>query len=190
MDSSLLLLPPHLLERIEDILREDITLPKELRDGLHTAVESSRAATVETTEAATKTQETTGHGPETDLEEEVDGTEEEPVQPAVIEIEQVEGLARWAASSDGTKAIRRAKLGTSGRFALPCTTRRLIPDPGDYSLIALLAGTQVYYPPAKVALLKTAIHPDKVSRSRTPALRSDPSRIHIYPPISRLARPR
>ena len=113
MDSSLLLLPPHLLERIEDILREDITLPKELRDGLHTAVESSRAATLETTEAATTNQETARNDTETVLEEEADGTEEEPVQPAVIEIEQVESLARWAASSDGTKAIRRAKLGTS-----------------------------------------------------------------------------
>jgi len=112
MDSSLLLLPPHLLERIVGILREDVPLPESLRLGLQSAVDEAGKAKTELEEKSkedTSLEQDDGVGT---ARKERDSIEEE-VRPPVIEIEHVESLAKWAASTKGTKAIRRAKLGTS-----------------------------------------------------------------------------
>lgn len=164
MDSSLLTLPPHLLERIADILRADVDLPKNLKASLETAKGEAEGfgAVQSTTEDKTD-----GRG-----DQDEDGVSAAPrPEVAVIEIAVVERLAKWSASTEGAHRIRKAKLGESlvARPPSTCLGRirqdgswTLTADPNDYTLISLLAGTQVYIPQSKLSLLESSTNPDKV----------------------------
>ena len=164
MDSSLLTLPPHLLERIADILRADVDLPR----GLRTSLESAKGEA----EGFGAVQSTAEDKTEGRRDQDEDGVSATPrAEVAVIEIAVVERLAKWSASTEGAHRIRKAKLGEC-LVARPQSTclgrtrqdgsRTLTADPNDYTLISLLAGTQVYIPQSKLSLLESSTNPDKV----------------------------
>ena len=115
MDSPFLLLPPHLLERIADILRDDIALSGELRKGLERTVEEAKSMDADAVKSHPKLD-----SPDQEVDLEKHGSEilegegvlvREEARPPVIEIELVENLARWATTTAGTVSIRKAELG-------------------------------------------------------------------------------
>ena len=109
MDSASLTLPPHLVERIREVLREDVDLPVGLRRQLgdSTSEEKLFSTKVDRQDHVKTTKEAQG-----DVASEDDG-EGELIAPPTIEVELIEELARWAATDQGTEVLDRARLGQS-----------------------------------------------------------------------------
>lgn len=110
MDSSLLTLPPHLLERIAEILAADVDLPRGLRTQLEGATKNARASTL--LELAVSSD---GHDKANNEPDGKDaGTkrimEANPDSTPTIELATVEKLARWSGTAEGQHRIRKAKL--------------------------------------------------------------------------------
>jgi hypothetical protein len=124
MDSSLLTLPPHLLERIVDILRVDVDLPRGLRLSLEAAKGEAEGFSALPTETPTED----GEQRQDDKDESDETFAIRPEAP-VIEIAIVEKLAKWSASNEGAHRIRKAKLGAYTKtnppaLAVPQVVRR------------------------------------------------------------------
>ncbi|KAK1922131.1 hypothetical protein DB88DRAFT_512566 [Papiliotrema laurentii] len=166
MDSTALTLPPYLVDRIKDILLRDVDIPRGLRRELQSTLDAAEVQPGELDAAH-------GNGLKQDVTDVSEGADGEKVKtdvapPPTIEIEMVERLARWSTTAEGEKRIRKAKL-----------------DPGDYTLISLLAGTQVYIPPAKLALLESAHNPDKPNPYLPTHLSPRPGPLHGYKALNK-----
>ncbi|WVR07740.1 hypothetical protein IAU60_004783 [Kwoniella sp. DSM 27419] len=155
---TLLTFPPHLLEAVQEILSSDVELPLDLREGLSLAVDGRRhgateEAKVEADEGDVKASDSHDHA---DLSAAEDASEkgrdeleqtvtvaESPPSPA-IPAELIDHLAQWASSEPARRQLEDCKL-----------------DPRRFSSISLLAGTQVYIPPAELERLRLAENSDK-----------------------------
>ncbi|WVQ72644.1 hypothetical protein IAR50_002203 [Cryptococcus sp. DSM 104548] len=138
--STLLILPPQLLETINSLLVVK-DLPKDLRKPL---VEAA---------SQTVTDELPAVKDAPDAEDETVGTEDSEPQdlhplpqtpPPTIDLDLLERLSTWATSDEG-----RSKLSEEGL------------DPLLYTHIALVSGTEVYLTPKQLERLRAAEDPDK-----------------------------
>lgn len=85
--SELVIVPPHLIERIKAILVADLELPEELRAELKAGLEQPEPTPS------------------------VEGDESVPQRPATIDINVLERLSRWATSDDHESVLRAAGIG-------------------------------------------------------------------------------
>lgn len=100
--SELVIVPPHLLERIRQILATDLELPEDLRADLQAGLDRSSS----------------------ELETEVD--ESKSQRPLTIDIDVLERLSRWVNSDDRESTLQTAGLGKSDQ-----STLILLPDEAD-----------------------------------------------------------
>ncbi len=109
MDSSSLLLPAHLLDRVKEILASDVDLPQNIRRDLQQTVQTAQ----ERASPLLVKKSSDGQDPQrsSDKSDEADELSDEMDPPATIEIDLVDRLARWSSTSEGEKRIRKAKLG-------------------------------------------------------------------------------
>jgi hypothetical protein len=131
---DLVVLTPHLVEKIRLILAADFDLPEELRSQLQAGLD--RADTIH--EAA-----------EADVTEDANDTEGDEenktkVIPPTIDILVLEHLSRWASSETITSKLKSKKI-----------------DPSEYGMIPLLSGTELYIPSSQLPILpnETTINP-------------------------------
>jgi hypothetical protein len=126
---DLVVLTPHLVEKIRAILATDFDLPENLRAQLQSGLDTSDAIKEEPTAKV-----------------EVDETEnpETKVKPPTIDILALEHLSRWATSETITPRLKGQNL-----------------DPGEYGMISLLSGTELYIPSSQLPILpnETTINP-------------------------------
>lgn len=90
--AELVVLPPHLIDRIKQILAGDLEIPEELRSELQAGVEDHPSSPPET---------------------EGEGNESESPRPPTLDINVLEHLSRWVTSDDNGSALRTAGLGQS-----------------------------------------------------------------------------
>lgn len=143
-------LPEHLREVLEVLLLKPcvVFLPHELRDDLRAALdeaEKTAAAQVEAENVEKEAQD----GEEGDQKGEVVKDE---IEPPTIAYDLLKRVSQWARKNDSMGCIKRASCGTFQSVWYV----KLITDPSQYTIIALLAGTQVYYPPKQRERLQTA----------------------------------
>jgi hypothetical protein len=131
---DLVVLTPHLVEKIRSILAADFDLPEDLRSQLQAGLDC-----VDTTHEA----------PEEELAEDADESNENQeaktkVKPPTMDILALEHLSRWAASETITSELKRKKI-----------------DPSEYGMIPLLSGTELYIPSSQLPTLpnETTINP-------------------------------
>ncbi|KAI9633998.1 uncharacterized protein MKK02DRAFT_28727 [Dioszegia hungarica] len=160
--TTLLTLPPHLVEKIQAILAAKLGdkvdaniragLKKVQQDVSASAAEQERLASalaarwseLSGTKVSVDVGEASlGNAPlrEPGLEEDGDAPDQ---PPPTIDEEVLVALSKWASTGIGRVTLKRKGL-----------------DPDAYSLISLLAGTEVYLPPAVLARLRAADNPDK-----------------------------
>jgi len=131
---DLVVLTPHLVDKIRSILEADFDLPEELRlqlqAGLDIADTLPESPKAEVTEDA----------------DEVNDNEEikDKVIPPTIDILALEHLSRWATSETVTSKLEAKSL-----------------DPSEYGMIPLLSGTELYIPSSQLPILpnETTINP-------------------------------
>jgi len=127
---DLVVLTPHLVDKIRSILAADFDLPEELRSQLQAGLDS-----------ANRIQE----APEADVPEDANDTEgneenKTKVIPPTIDILALEHLSRWATSDTITQKLKAKKL-----------------DPSEYGMIPLLSGTELYIPSSQLPILPNEI---------------------------------
>ncbi|WWC71953.1 uncharacterized protein I206_105912 [Kwoniella pini CBS 10737] len=145
--TTLLILPPHLLETIQDLLSEDVDLPKTLREELKRTTDQQQT-----------------NQPEQDVQDVTSREYENPIaqtkgeshsnqmilteqpKPLTIPHETIEKLSRWAGLEGAKTQLIRKGL-----------------DPNKFTSISLLAGTEIYIPPNELERLKAAENPEKVN---------------------------
>lgn len=170
--------PAHLVEKISallvyDIARQlDVALKLELEEALKAAdsarTDATRAALIDGAAAEQKSNNTDRGDGEDPSKAEADAQiPVDPPAPPTIAEETLENVSRWADSKLGRGILRRYNLGPFS-FSVHVGgsnngMRRLNrAEAAEYSLIALLAGTQIYIPPSRLARLKAAEPVDKV----------------------------
>jgi hypothetical protein len=133
---DLVVLTPHLVEKIRSILAEDFDLPDELRSQLQAGLDSA-----DTLPEAPKADVTEDGDVSNDDEESTTNTK---VIPPTIDILALEHLSRWATSDDIVSKLKAKKL-----------------DPSEYGMIPLLSGTELYIPSSQLPILpnETTINP-------------------------------
>ncbi|WWC64649.1 uncharacterized protein I303_107260 [Kwoniella dejecticola CBS 10117] len=167
--TTLMILPPHLLETIQDLLSQDVDLPKTLREELsrttsqttpvlHLA-EDRRLSESNSARDEARTGLAASTSPIERVADTITGPPIEPGSgaahqvllpsagqsfPMTIPLETIEGLSRWAGLEGAKTQLRRKGL-----------------DPNRYTSISLLSGTQIYIPPHDLERLKAAENPEK-----------------------------
>jgi hypothetical protein len=131
---DLVVLTPHLVEKIRSILATDFDLPADLRSQLQAGLDCA---------------DTAYEAPEADVTEDADESEDTEesktkLKPPTIDILALEHLSRWAASETITSELKRKKI-----------------DPTEYGMIPLLSGTELYIPSSQLPILpnETTINP-------------------------------
>jgi len=131
---DLVVLTPHLVDKIRSILAADFDLPEDLRSQLQAGLDSAN---------------TIQEAPEADVTEDAEGSEDTAkaktkVVPPTIDILALEHLSRWATSETITSKLKVKKL-----------------DPSEYGMIPLLSGTELYIPSSQLPILanETTINP-------------------------------
>ena len=131
---DLVVLTPHLVDKIRSILAADFDLPEDLRSQLQAGLDSAN---------------TIQEAPEADVTEDAEGSEDTAkaktkVVPPTIDILALEHLSRWAISDTIPQKLKAKKL-----------------DPSEYGMIPLLSGTELYIPSSQLPILpnETTINP-------------------------------
>lgn len=172
--SVLLTLPPHLIEKIEAILEADLqddhSFSEDTRRGLRKARDEYQSWTPPTTltlQSAQLTEDKTALHTDTEptsQPDDEDSVAEDPPAPPTVDEEVLVSLSRWAGTNVGQVILKRNRIGGPGPLQwLDCTRLMFFADPLGYSMISLLAGTEVYIPPSQLARLRAADNPEKVS---------------------------
>ncbi|KAK8853160.1 hypothetical protein IAR55_003861 [Kwoniella newhampshirensis] len=146
--ATLLTLPPHLIETIADLLATDVDLPDDLRTELSEAI-SRRSPPVRDEKI-----DSSAEGGSEEIGDEMieiplsDGTtemvESSDAPPLTIDHDLLQSLSRWATSDAGISSLENTHL-----------------NPSRYVAVALLAGTEVYIPPAELERIRVAEDPEK-----------------------------
>jgi len=131
---DLVVLTPHLVEKIRSILAADFDLPEDLRSQLQAGLDSG---------------DTTHEAPKEELAEDADESNETQeaktkIIPPTIDILALEHLSRWATSENITSELKRKEI-----------------DASEYGMIPLLSGTELYIPSSQLPILpnETSINP-------------------------------
>ncbi|WWC94763.1 hypothetical protein V866_001612 [Kwoniella sp. B9012] len=139
--TTLLILPPHLIETIQELLKSDVDLPEELRDKLARATSNRNDENDLAGVSKDDPKEEPGDEDEGGLS--VLNVRDKPPQ-RTIPLPTIEELSRWAGSHQGIKQLEKNGL-----------------DPSRYNTISLLAGTEIYIPSNELDRLKLAESGDK-----------------------------
>jgi hypothetical protein len=131
---DLVVLTPHLVDKIRSILATDFDLPADLRSQLQAGLDS--ADTIHDASEADATEDAN----------DTEGVEENKTKviPPTIDILALEHLSRWATSETITSKLKSKKI-----------------DPTEYGMIPLLSGTELYIPSSQLPILpnETTINP-------------------------------
>lgn len=102
---TLLTLPSHLIESINDLLREDLELPDDLRGPLLEAINQPQADVVAPLDIR--------DGPDSQGGENIGGKQDSTAitSPPTIDFDLVERLSRWATSDEGEILLKQHELG-------------------------------------------------------------------------------
>ncbi|WWD19577.1 hypothetical protein CI109_104038 [Kwoniella shandongensis] len=146
--ATLLTLPPHLLETITDLLATDVDLPQDLRAELTRATSrlstTVQPETIERTSSDEHLQKLDEEGAELIPEHDNTMVVAEELKPLTIDHDLLLSLSRWTTSDSGRALLERHNL-----------------DPSRYVAVSLLAGTEVYIPPAELERVRIAEDPEK-----------------------------
>ncbi|WVF73033.1 hypothetical protein IAT40_007851 [Kwoniella sp. CBS 6097] len=179
--TTLLTLPPHLREAIQElILADNVDLPTDLRDGLNRTLAHARAHADTHTSATTRDDDAAvgDNGGIKDRSGAGAGDETNIAAEAVIDSDRTEDLPNednegeaGAGNEHGTdtdKVVDTIPLDLVERLSRWCSTdtgrdslKANNLDPVRYSDISLMAGTEVYIPPSELERLRAAENPDK-----------------------------
>lgn len=154
---TLLTLPPHLLKRIRELLHADIHLPDNLTDDLDQAVRDAQQYPLPQNALEGDS------GGDTETEEPASVTSGPRPEVPTIDLSVLETLAKWADTKGGRRKLQFKRLGDSAPSASDERYAECDSDAGDYGLIALLVGTEVYMPAKQRENLLSAQNPDHVS---------------------------
>ncbi|ADV24045.1 hypothetical protein I305_02473 [Cryptococcus gattii E566] len=135
---TLLTLPSHLTESINDLLREDLELPDDLRRPLLEAINQPQTDVVAPLDIRDGLDSQEGRNS--------DGKQDSTAitSPPTIDFDLVERLSRWATSDKGRILLRQNEL-----------------DPSRYTEISLLSGTEIYLDPKELERLRAAENQEK-----------------------------
>jgi len=131
---DLVILTPHLIDKIRSILSSDSDLPEDLRAQLQSGIEIYETAQREESQTEASN----------DDVDEKEGSAE-PKQkhtPPTIDILVLENLSRWATSEDATSNSKDKGI-----------------DPVEYGMIPLLSGTELYLPGTQMPISSEATNP-------------------------------
>jgi hypothetical protein len=139
---ELIILTPHLVEKIRTILAADLDLPEDLRAQLHLGVENASAIAQEP-EPKPKAEQNQERDPEAENRPEGNDDEDEASDfeettkakkvPVTIDIFHLEHLSRWATSDTTASSLKKKDI-----------------DPLEYGMIPLLSGTELYIPSSQL----------------------------------------
>ncbi|OCF77191.1 hypothetical protein I204_01176 [Kwoniella mangroviensis CBS 8886] len=139
--TTLLILPPHLIETIQELLKSDVDLPEELRDELDRATSNRND---EYDLAGVSEDDSKDEPADKDEGDLAALTVKFKTSQRTIPLSAIEELSRWAGSHQGLKQLKKNGL-----------------DPSRYNTISLLAGTEIHIPPNELERLKLAESGDK-----------------------------
>lgn len=139
--AELVILPPHLIEKIRAILAADLELPETLRSELQAGLDQPL--------------------PPPPLDDVVDSSVTVSASPQTIDILVLERLSRWVSSDENKSSLKKHQI---GKFKLPRSSTQSVRygtvidhlDPNEYGMITLLAGTELYIPPHSIPMLSSA----------------------------------
>ncbi|WVW86098.1 hypothetical protein I302_108137 [Kwoniella bestiolae CBS 10118] len=150
--TTLLTLPPHLLETIQELLTSDVDLPQNLRNELGKSTSQRQQSVSDDVERISNNASDETIEEKDQISRDLPADEGESIHapfgalviqdvrpPPTIPHETIEELSRWAGSERGVKQLKKSKL-----------------DPNKYTSISLLAGTEIYIPPHELERLKIA----------------------------------
>ncbi|WWD03529.1 hypothetical protein V865_001582 [Kwoniella europaea PYCC6329] len=129
--TTLLILPPHLIETIQELLKSDVDLPEELRGELDRAT-SNRFDEYHLAGVS-------DDDPKGDTGDLSALTVKDTLLQRTVPHQTIEELSRWAGSDQGIEQLEKNGL-----------------DPSKYNTISLLAGTEIHIPPNELDRLKLA----------------------------------
>lgn len=116
--NSLLVLPLHLRERIQELVSRKINLPEDLRRQLQETLNRGHNLDTEAAEVNSSldtTQSSDSQAPISDDDGRDEEDEHQPSIPDTIPVQLVDDLAQWAGSRAGQRKIEKAGLGESAR---------------------------------------------------------------------------
>ena len=131
---DLVILTPHLLDKIRSILASDSDLPEDLRAQLQSGIEIYETAQREESQTEVSNDDVD--------EEEGSAGPEQKHTPPTIDILVLENLSRWATSEDATSNLKDQGI-----------------NPVEYGMIPLLSGTELYLPGTQMPISSEATNP-------------------------------
>ena len=131
---DLVILTPHLVDKIRSILASDSDLPEDLRAQLLSGIE-----VYETAQGEERQNEVSNDDVD---EEEGSAGPEQKRTPPTIDILALEQLSRWATSEDATSHLKDKGI-----------------NPVEYGMIPLLSGTELYLPGTQMPISSEATNP-------------------------------
>jgi len=131
---DLVILTPHLVDKIRSILASDSDLPEDLRAQLQGGIEIYETAQGEESQTEVRNDDVDG-------DEGSAGPEQKPTPPT-IDILALEHLSRWATSDHTTSNLKDKGI-----------------DPIEYGMIPLLSGTELYLPTPQLPISSETISP-------------------------------
>ncbi|TYJ58822.1 hypothetical protein B9479_000254 [Cryptococcus floricola] len=138
--STILILPPQLLETINNLLKVK-DLPEDLRKPLVEAASQTVTTEVLAVKDVPVVEEKIV---DQDGDQSEDTSPSPPPPPPTIDLDLLERLSTWATSDEGGSKLLQNEL-----------------DPLSYTHIALVSGTEVYLTPKQLKRLRAAEDPDK-----------------------------
>lgn len=103
MDSSLLTLPPYLLDKIKELVIRNVDLPDDLRPKLESTISAAESPSTDVIAFSKDEEGDTTNGDDLEVVPEL--------VPPTIEIDLIERLARWAITKKAERNLRKTRLG-------------------------------------------------------------------------------